>query len=148
MDDDSALSSRAFAEADNDFTKVTVDLTRIQRLNARTLLIPRLYGQYAFDPLVSSEQWAIGGVNSVKGHPPSVYSGDSGLTASLEARYDLFADDDRYQLVGQLSHGRLYIKEPFYDQDDERDVSGASLGLLARPWEPIEVRLDWGLPLG
>ena len=27
-------------------------------------------------------------------------------------------------------------------------MSGASLGLLARPWEPIEVRLDWGLPLG
>ena len=148
MDDNSSLSSRSFAGADNDFTKLTIDLTRIQRLNARTLLIPRLYGQYAFDPLVSSEQWAIGGVNSVKGHPPSVFSGDSGVTASLEARYDLFADDDRYQLVGQLSHGRLYIREPFYDQDDERDVSGASLGLLARPWEPIEVRLDWGMPLG
>tara|TARA_A100001391_G_scaffold113172_3_gene76110 strand:+ start:6272 stop:7834 length:1563 start_codon:yes stop_codon:yes gene_type:complete len=148
MDDNSTLSSRAFAGADNDFTKVTMDLARIQRLNARTLLIPRLYGQYAFDPLVSSEQWAIGGANSVKGHPPSIYSGDSGFTASLEARYDLFADDSRYQLIGQLSHGRLYIKKPFYDQDDEQDISGVSLGLLARPWKPIEVRLDWGLPLG
>ena len=50
MDDNSSLSSRSFAGADNDFTKLTIDLTRIQRLNARTLLIPRLYGQYAFDP--------------------------------------------------------------------------------------------------
>ena len=148
MDNDSVLSSRAFAGADNDFTKVTLDLTRIQRLNARTLLIPRLYGQYAFDPLVSSEQWAIGGVNSVKGQAPSVYSGDSGVTASLEGRYDLFADNHRYQLVGQISHGRMHIKKPFFDQESEQDISGVSLGLMARPLDPVEVRLEWGLPLG
>ncbi|ASK33545.1 hemin-binding protein [Alcanivorax sp. N3-2A] len=148
MDNDSVESSRSFAGADNRFTKITVDLTRIQRLTSRTVLIPRLYGQYAFDPLVSSEQWAIGGVNSVKGHLPSAYSGDSGFTASLEGRYDLLAGNDRYQLIGQLSHGRLYIKRPFVDQDDEQDISGVSVGVQARPVDSLEMRLDWGLPVG
>lgn len=148
MDDDSVESSRSYAGADNRFSKITVDLMRIQRLGPRLLVVPHLYGQYAFDPLVSSEQFAVGGVNSVKGHPPSVYSGDSGFTASLEGRYDLFSDDHRYQLISAISHGRIYIRKPFVDQDQEQDVSGVSLGILANPVKPLQVRLDWGVPLG
>lgn len=148
MQNDSTQSSRSYAGADNRFTKITFDFTRIQRLNARTVVIPRLYGQYAFEPLVSSEQWAIGGVNSVKGHPPSVYSGDSGFTASVEARYDLFSDNHRYQLIGGLSHGRVYIRKPFIGQASEEHISGISVGVMATPVKPLELRLDWGIPLG
>ncbi|MDR5903202.1 ShlB/FhaC/HecB family hemolysin secretion/activation protein [Halomonas icarae] len=148
MDNDSAKSSRSASGADNQFTKITADLMRIQRITPRILAVPRLYGQFAFDSLVSSEQFAVGGLNSVKGHPPSVYSGDSGITVSLEGRYDLFADDQRYQLIGSLGHGRTYIKSPFLDQDDEQDLSGASLGLLANPVESVQLRVDWGIPLG
>lgn len=148
MDNNSLESSRPYAGADNQFTKLTVDMMRIQRINSRMLAVPRLYGQYAFDPLVSSEQFAVGGVNSVKGHAPSGYSGDNGFTASLEGRYDLFEGDQRYQLIGGISHGRIYIKKPFVDQDDEQNISGFSLGMLANPIEPVQLRLDWGIPLG
>jgi len=148
MENDSVESSRSYAGADNQFTKVTFDLMRIQRVTPRLLAIPRLYGQYALDPLVSSEQFAVGGVNSVKGHAPSVYSGDNGFTASLEGRYDLFAADQRYQLIGSVSHGRTYIKKAFLDQDDEQDISGVSLGVFANPIKPVQLRLDWGVPLG
>ncbi|EHA14340.1 ShlB/FhaC/HecB family hemolysin secretion/activation protein [Halomonas sp. HAL1] len=148
MDNNSVESSRPYAGADNEFTKLTVDLMRIQRINSRLLAVPRLYGQYAFDPLVSSEQFAVGGVNSVRGHAPSGYSGDNGFTVSLEGRYDLFEGDQRYQLISGVSHGRTYIKKPFVDQEDEQDISGFSLGVLANPIEPVQLRLDWGIPLG
>ncbi|WP_386365230.1 ShlB/FhaC/HecB family hemolysin secretion/activation protein [Stutzerimonas tarimensis] len=148
MDDESSLSSRSYARADNSFTKLSFDLVRLQRLSPRVVMIPRLYGQYAFDSLVSSEQWAIGGITSVAGHPSSVYSGDHGFTASLEGRYSLFSDNDRYQLFSRLDHGQVYIKQPFIDQDDSQDLTGVTFGLQARPLDSVDLRLDWALPIG
>ncbi|WP_235989193.1 ShlB/FhaC/HecB family hemolysin secretion/activation protein [Pseudomonas lopnurensis] len=148
MDDESQLSSRSGAKADNDFTKITFDLARLQQVTERLLVIPRLYGQYSFDSLVSSEQWAIGGFNSVAGHEPSAYSGDSGVTASLEGRYSLFKNDHRYQLVARLDHGQIFIKDPLYGQDDREDLTGATLGILAQPIKSVDLRLDWGVPVG
>ncbi|MFC3291382.1 ShlB/FhaC/HecB family hemolysin secretion/activation protein [Modicisalibacter luteus] len=148
MKDDALLSSRSYARADNDFTKLTFDLARLQRINSRWLVVPRLYGQYAFDSLVASEQWAIGGFNSVVGHPASVFSGDSGYTASIEGRYALLKDDDRYQLILSADHGRVYVRQPYIGQANDRDISGAGLGLRAQPWESLELRVDGGVPIG
>ncbi len=148
MDDGSSMSSRAYAHADNDFTKLSFDLTRLQQINARLLVIPRIYGQFSADSLVSSEQWAIGGFGSVAGHPASAYSGDHGVTASVEGRYSLFSDSDRYQLTSRLEHGRIWIKDPLPEQNDSEDLTGFSVGLLARPLKSVDLRLDWGLPVG
>ena len=148
MDSNSLMSSRSFARADNNFTKVTYDLIRLQRLTPRLMVVPRFYGQYAFNSVVSSEEWAIGGVNSVMGHSTSAASGDSGFTASVEGRYAMFENDDRYQLIGRLDHGQVFIKKPLLDQDDKADLSGAGIGFLARPYAGIDLRLDVGLPIG
>ena len=148
MDSESELSSRSYAEADNDFTKLSFDVARIQRVTPRIVVIPRLNGQFAFDSLVSSEQWAIGGFSSVAGHVASAYSGDHGFTASVEGRYSLFNDSDRYQLVSRLDHGQIFIKKPYLDQDDSQKLSGFAFGVQARPMEKVELRLDWATPLG
>ncbi|SFH36419.1 Hemolysin activation/secretion protein [Modicisalibacter xianhensis] len=147
MDDDALLSSRSYARADNDFTKLTFDLARLQRLNERWLVVPRLYGQYAFDSLVAGEQWAVGGFHSVLGHPASAFSGDSGYTASVEGRYSLLGED-RYQLIVRADHGRVFVRQPYLGQADDRDISGAGLGLRAQPWESLELRVDYGVPIG
>ncbi|WP_243836276.1 ShlB/FhaC/HecB family hemolysin secretion/activation protein [Modicisalibacter xianhensis] len=147
MDDNALLSSRSYARADNDFTKLTFDLARLQRLNDRWLVVPRLYGQYAFDSLVAGEQWAVGGFHSVLGHPASAFSGDSGYTASLEGRYSLLGED-HYQLIVRADHGRVFVRQPYLGQADDRDISGAGLGLRAQPWESLELRVDYGVPIG
>ncbi|MEC9482974.1 MAG: ShlB/FhaC/HecB family hemolysin secretion/activation protein, partial [Halomonas sp.] len=148
MAEDSVLSSRSYAEADNEFTKLTFDLARLQRINSRFVIIPRLYGQYAFDSVVAGEQWAIGGFNSVLGHPASAYSGDSGYTARVEGRYALFEDDDRYQFIMRADHGQVFVKRPYLGQEDEEAISGIGIGLLAQPIEAVELRVDWGVPVG
>lgn len=147
MDDESQASSRSYARADNRFTKLTFDLARLQRLTPRLVAIPRLYGQFSSDSLVSSEQWAIGGINSVAGHPSSIYSGDHGFTASLEGRYALFERNDRYQAFARLDHGQVYIKQPYIDQDDSETLTGATFGVLARPTDSLDLRLDWAVPV-
>ena len=148
MDDDSLMSSRAAAKADNKFTKFTFDVARLQQITPRFLVIPRIAGQYSLDSLVSSEQWGVGGFNSVVGHAPSTYSGDHGFTASLEGRYSLFKDNDRYQATARLDHGQVWLKDPLVGQDDHQDLSGAAIGLLARPIDSVDLRVDFGVPIG
>ncbi|NIE76171.1 ShlB/FhaC/HecB family hemolysin secretion/activation protein [Pantoea sp. Tr-811] len=148
MDDNSTMSSRAAAKADNNFTKVTFDVARLQQITPRFLVIPRIAGQYSFDSLVSSEQWGVGGFNSVAGHAPSTYSGDNGFTASLEGRYALFKDSDRYQATARLDHGQVWVKDPLVGQEKHQDLSGAAIGLLARPLDCVDLRVDFGVPIG
>lgn len=148
MDDDSEMSSRSGAHADNSFTKVSFDIARLQRITSRIMLIPRLYGQYSFDSLVSSEQWGIGGIGSVVGHESSTFSGDHGYTASLEGRYSLFGDNDRYQLAARIDHGQVFVKDPLIDQNDSDDLSGAAIGFLARPIDSLDFRIDYAVPVG
>lgn len=148
MDDDSIMSSRAAAKADNNFTKFTFDVARLQQITPRFLVIPRIAGQYSLDSLVSSEQWGVGGFNSVAGHAPSTNSGDHGYTVSLEGRYSLFQDNDRYQATARLDHGEVWLKETLVDQDDHKDLSGASIGLLARPIDSVDLRVDFSVPIG
>jgi hemolysin activation/secretion protein len=146
MENNSVLASRYLA--DNQFTKLAFEFTRLQRLTDRIFLIGRVAGQYSFDSLVSGEQWSIGGADSVRGHQQSAYLGDSGFTASLEARYSLLPNNNRYQLAGFIDHGQTYIKTPAIGQEDSQNISGAGVGIRATPIDNLPIRLDVGVPIG
>ena len=148
MDDNSPLSSRAYSGGDNKFTKFTFDVARIERIASRWTLTPRLSGQYSTAPLVSAEQWTIGGVSSVAGYMPSYYAGDSGYTASLEARFQVLPDNSRYQAFARVDHGRIFIRTPFINQDSNAHLTGATLGVQALPIDALELRLEATTPIG
>ena len=149
MPDESPLSSRSFALADNNFTKISFDYTRVERGNSRLFHIGRLSGQYSTDPLVSGEQWAIGGANSVRGHLQSTYLGDDGYTANWETRIALPGENyRRYQLVLFADHGLVYNKRPTTGQKEIQRISGVGLGLRVRCPDELDLRFDLGFPLG
>ena len=147
MDNNSPMSSRAFSRADNEFTKFTLDIARVQRLAPRWSVTPRISAQYSTSPLVSAEQWVIGGITSVAGYLPAFYAGDSGYLASLEGRFLLLPDDHRYQAFARLDHGRVFIRTPYLNQASNAHLTGATLGVQALPIESIELRLDLTVPL-
>lgn len=144
MPKDSNLSTRSMAGADNSFTKLGFDWTRIQRITPRFSLLPHLTAQYAFNSLVSGEQIAIGGYNSVIGQAPSAYSGDSGFNLNLEGRYVLFPENEKYQLSSRIDYGQVFTKKVSLDQDRNNELTGMSVGLLANPTKNISLRLDYG----
>ena len=148
MANNSPASSRAISGADGRFTKLTAEWTRLQRINQRLLLIPRLSAQFALDPLVVGEQITIGGFNSVTGHAPSFRSGDSGVVANLESRYAVLPDDDRFQFVARLDHGRIFVNDTFIGQRRSDDLSGMSLGFIVTPISRLFLRVDYAKPLG
>jgi hemolysin activation/secretion protein len=62
------------------------DLQRQQILPWNWSLVADINGQLASGPLISNEQYAAGGVDSVRGYTEAERLGDDGLRASLELR--------------------------------------------------------------
>ncbi|WP_083607869.1 ShlB/FhaC/HecB family hemolysin secretion/activation protein [Thalassospira sp. TSL5-1] len=79
------LASRA--DASGSFTKGTIDLTRVQQVTQTVSLLATASGQYAVDPLLASEEMALGGANYGRGFDNNEFSGDDGWATSLEVRY-------------------------------------------------------------
>jgi hemolysin activation/secretion protein len=148
MKNDAPLSSRSFAKADNSFTKITPSFARAQSINDRIMLIGRLSGQYAVDPLVAGEQWSIGGMDSVHGHQSGVFLGDHGYTANLEARVTVLkTPKSTYQMLFFGDHGMIKIKKPVLGQKAKESISGTGVGLYAKIYD-YNFRIDWGVPVG
>lgn len=73
--------------ADGMFSKLVFDYTRFQPLSARWGLSVGVAGQYADSPLLSSEQFALGGRRFGRAYDAAELVGDRGMALRLEPRY-------------------------------------------------------------
>jgi len=81
---DAANSHTSRLGASGEFNKFNLDLQRLQRLTRYTSLVLRVNTQYTKDPLVSLEQFSMGGPDSVRAYPVSAALAEKGGVASLE----------------------------------------------------------------
>lgn len=81
-----AQTSRPGGHAD--YSKINLQLTRLQLIKGAWSLYGIARGQYAFNPLLSSEQFVFGGNLIGRAYDPSEIIGDHGAAGSLELRYD------------------------------------------------------------
>jgi len=113
--------NRAFAHAN--FVHLGTDVTYSVHLPFETLGVFRFAGQIASEPLLSSEQFAGGGLTSVRGYLQSEVVGDDGILESSELRSPSFA-----KFVDSEAHDWLDIDPEI---DDWRVYGFAD---LARVW--------------
>lgn len=71
------------------YTRWNAALARLQTLTSATRLYASLSGQYSPDNLDPSEQFLLGGANSVRGYEIGTLGGSSGYLATIELRHDL-----------------------------------------------------------
>jgi hemolysin activation/secretion protein len=100
------------------------NLQRLQHLPAKFDLIGRLGGQLSSMALPSSEQFAIGGVDSVRGYPEATQVGDHGIRWGVELRTPNLMGG-----IAESSWGDLRLLA-FYD------------GARARVTNPLPAQLD------
>lgn len=116
----------------NDYTKINMDVTRIQFLSNNFSLLAAAQGQYSFSPLLSAEQFSYGGSQFGLAYDPSEISGDSGIAAKVELRYNSHLN---YRFLENLQYftfydiGKVWNK---YSQTLIGATSGASAGIGAR----------------
>lgn len=126
--------TKRYMAAPNFFT-FNAELTETYDLPEGFQLFGRIGGQLADQPLVSSEQYSIGGLQTVRGYLESTALGDSGTSGSIELRSpDIgsmlqteleksgHAPKDRklfneWRLFAFLDAGFAMIHEPLVEQD-------------------------------
>jgi hemolysin activation/secretion protein len=119
----------------------------------------RMSGQLALQPLVSGEQFTIGGASSVRGYLESEASGDTGLVASLEWQGPNLARRVSASLglgdnllrevsgIGFIDAGLVRVIDPLPDQAARTGLAGAGLGLrlAGAAGSSADVLLAWPL---
>ncbi|MEG1258041.1 MAG: ShlB/FhaC/HecB family hemolysin secretion/activation protein [Akkermansia sp.] len=148
MDNNDVYSSRAYAKADNQFTKAVFGLMRMQRFTPRSYGILNFTGQYSTDALVSGEQMYSGGANTVRGQPQSCYMGDSGFLINAEIRFSVLPETSRLQLAAFFDHGQTNLKRPLVGQKSWRSLSGTGVGVRSEIIKGLDVRFDVAVPVG
>ena len=115
-----------------DFKKFEMLAGRIQALPWNLELYAIVSGQYSFDPLLSSEEFGFGGGQVGRGYDSSEITGDRGVAASVELRYNteapLFGKTLTLQPYAFYDIGKVWN----IDEDAKDKVSAASVGLGTR----------------
>jgi len=126
-------------------------IQRVQVLGTDTILIGYLDTQLSADPLLPSQQFVIGGGQSLRGFRQNARSGDNGIRFSLESRFVVARDEEGITIV-QLA--------PFVDLGtvwnnsrnlnvlpNQNFLAGGGLGVLIEPIKRLNLRLDYAIPL-
>ncbi|MEC4853788.1 MAG: ShlB/FhaC/HecB family hemolysin secretion/activation protein, partial [Jaaginema sp. PMC 1079.18] len=147
------LGATANAEPipDGHFFSWLGQVQRVQVFSADHFAIASFDLQLATDSLLSSQQFVVGGGQSVRGFRQNVRAGDNGLRFSLEDRLILQRDE-----AGQP----VFVFAPFFDLGlvwnakdnpnllaDQNLIAGIGAGILWQPLPQVSVRLDYGYPL-
>ncbi|MCK0745100.1 ShlB/FhaC/HecB family hemolysin secretion/activation protein [Chromohalobacter nigrandesensis] len=121
-------SDPVLGDKDYGFTKVNLDVARLQALGAGLELYGRINAQWSDrDELDSSESFNLGGPNGVRAYPVGEGSGSRGWLTQFELRYSAgkgFAPYAFYD-AGRTSDGGMNVGEA-------REVAGAGVGLRYR----------------
>ncbi|MGK7924743.1 MAG: ShlB/FhaC/HecB family hemolysin secretion/activation protein [Spirulina sp.] len=138
---------------DSRFLSWLLQAQRVQVLNENNFLIISADLQLSTEPLLSSQQFVVGGGQSVRGFRQNARFGDNGLRFSVE---------DRITLVRDEAGNPTFIIAPFFDLGwvwnnpnnpnpqpvpDQTFIAGIGMGLIWEVLPGFNVRLDVAYPL-
>lgn len=124
---------------------------RVQALGENHLLIIQADLQLTGDPLLPSEQFAIGGGESLRGYRQNARTGDNGFRFSIEDRITLSRDADQrpvFQLAPFFDMGSAWNvdKNPNFSPS-QTFLTSVGLGVIWQPTKQIDLRVDYAPPL-
>ncbi|HLO50084.1 MAG TPA: ShlB/FhaC/HecB family hemolysin secretion/activation protein [Kamptonema sp.] len=134
---------------------------RVQRLNDKHLLIVQADLQLSANSLLPSQQFVIGGGQSLRGYRQNVRSGDNGFRFSIEDRItvdrDTSSNTPTLQLAPFIDLGMVWntgnnpnkigFPNTTIFGTDSAFLAGIGLGILWEPIPKVNVRIDYALPL-
>ena len=124
---DSALAATdaASARSAGSFTKVNLDVARIQSVTENLDLYARFAGQWAGKNLDSSEKFGLGGINGVRAYPSGEGYGDSGWLAQFELRHTM----GDWMPFAFFDAGSVKInQQPWTATSNQRSIAGPGIG--------------------
>lgn len=131
-DEGDANMSRA--AGDPQATKLEAEIQRLQRITKNVNLLLSARGQLASNALLSSEEFAVGGIGSGRGYDPSEVVGDNGVAARAELQWKdpvRFEQNfvESYQVYGFYDVGRVWNEDPTTPSQKRDSLASAGAGL-------------------
>jgi len=147
---------------DDKFTKFNIGLRHTVLLPLDAQLRLSFDSQIAAQSLASQEQFALGGIDSVRGYPPQDFMADNAYQANFELHFPpYFIPEDwkipydsntiRNGLTGLVFLDYAYgEKRGALGTTERRNVnySSVGVGMDIRTFDQVYIRLAWGFPMG
>ena len=139
------------ASGNSSFTKFTGKASRLQPLYGPFSLLASFSGQYSFDPLLASEQFALGGSEFGSAYDTAELTGDSGVAGRAELQYNQNVNLSmlqQYQVYGFYDAGGVWKRSAV--QGSEKDfasLSSTGLGLRANIMDALSASVEGAVPL-
>lgn len=137
-----------------DFVHLNLDADYTQGLPLDMSAFLRFSGQFASQPLVSSEQFAAGGLSSVRGYLQSEAVGDDGVLGQFELRGPSLAPVlsfvpflNEWRFYGFVDAAKLWVMDPLPDQQSRFTLYSAGFGSRIELFDHIHGDLAVGWPL-
>jgi hemolysin activation/secretion protein len=146
------VTNNAAPIPDAHFFSWLLQAQRVQVIDENNFLILQLDLQLAPNPLLPSQQFVIGGGQSVRGYRQNVLAGDNGLRFSIEDRMTVMRNssgDSTLQLIPFLDGGTVWNDgdNPNAIGSDDTFIISLGLGLLWQPTKGLNLRFDYAPPL-
>lgn len=120
----------------------------VRLLAPDTLLLIRGDAQIADRPLLSSEQFGLGGLGSVRGYRQDFLLTDNGAIFTTEVRLPVWKQrQNLLHIIPFIDIGTAWNKSGNEARLDNNTLASIGLGLQLNLGERFNARLDYGIPL-
>lgn len=138
---------RSRRDADTSFRKLRLDAWRSQGLFGPWSLYGQAAAQMSDHPLLSAEEFSLGGARFGRGYDPAIIAGDRGAAGALELRFTqrLEGPIREYQLYGFYDVGR--ISNGSVDNDERHRLASTGFGGRVTMQPAIRLNLELAKPL-
>jgi hemolysin activation/secretion protein len=116
----------------------------------------KVHGQASPRPLINSEQYSGGGLETTRGYLESTVLGDSGLFGTLELRTPSLAawwkggskgSNDEWRLYAFLDAGILTLVDALPEQTSRFELASYGIGTRIQLFDHLNGSVDAGIPL-
>lgn len=136
--------------ADGSFFYLRGDVAHTQDLPWGFQAFGQVQGQASAYPLVDSEQFSGGGLDTVRGYLESTVLGDSALIGSFELRSPslpkMFGVDE-WRVYGFVEGGSLTLNDPLPEQASRFDLASIGAGSRVKLLQHLNGSIDLGVPM-
>lgn len=129
---DAGDSNLSRPDGEPNFTKFNAEIQRLQRIMNGVNLFVATHGQWSDDPLLSSEEFGVGGVVYGRGYDPSEIVGDDGIAGKLELQWEnplTWSLVDSYQLYGFYDIGKVWNQDATTSSLKKQSLASTGFGI-------------------
>lgn len=151
MGDDESVWKKKRSTAKSDFVYFTGELKHRQDLPGEFLAMGRVGGQWTGSPLISNEQFSLGGTQTVRGYHETEVLGDNGYNVSLELFSPKLTPDawpslQNLRALAFGDYGKTWIREASPDEPKKYELASAGAGLRFQLLKHFIGEFDWAYP--